>query len=192
MRLAVFTAEFPGRINTFFARDMAALVRAGVEIDVFPIYPLRARYWSAVPEYLNADVLPRNRVHHVSPLAGLRPTRTASWRRWARFVADTARVRAAAVRFGPDAIVKTEYSCLKAWSWARETSEPYDHVLAYWGNYTATAAYVFHRLLDGDDGDVPLSILLRATSISPPEAALRRQHPRRMRVQPPLSRRAIP
>jgi colanic acid/amylovoran biosynthesis glycosyltransferase len=175
MRLAVFTAEFPGRINTFFARDMAALVRAGVEIDVFPIYPLRARYWSAVPEYLNADVLPRNRVHHVSPLAGLRPTRTASWRRWARFVADTARVRAAAVRFGPDAIVKTEYSCLKAWSWARETSEPYDHVLAYWGNYTATAAYVFHRLLDGDDGDVPLSILLHAHDLYERQVFLRQK-----------------
>ena len=32
MRLAVFTAEFPGRINTFFARDLCALLRAGVEI----------------------------------------------------------------------------------------------------------------------------------------------------------------
>ena len=48
MRLAVFTAEFPGRINTFFARDMSALIRAGVEIDIFPIHPLRPEFWPAV------------------------------------------------------------------------------------------------------------------------------------------------
>jgi glycosyltransferase involved in cell wall biosynthesis len=185
MRLAVFTAEFPGRINTFFARDLCALRRAGVEIDIFPIYPLRAEHWSAVPEYLSADVLPRHRVHHVSPLEALRPKRAPWGQRW-RFVADTSRVRASALRYGPEPFVKSEYVYLKAWAWARaaaERGDRYDHVLAYWGNYAATAAYLFQRLIDrgehadgcdrGDRGDhaepgeriergVPLSIVLHA------------------------------
>jgi len=169
MRLAVFTAEFPGRINTFFARDLCALLRAGVEIDIFPIYPLRAEHWSAVPEYLNADVLPRHRVHHVSPLAALqRRRRRAPWdQRW-RFVAETSRVRASAVRFGAEPFVKSEYVYLKAWAWARaaaERGDRYDHVLAYWGNYTATAAYLFHRLIGQDHeqaADVPFSMVLHA------------------------------
>jgi colanic acid/amylovoran biosynthesis glycosyltransferase len=170
MRLAVFTAEFPGRINTFFARDLCALLRAGVEIDIFPIYPLQAEHWSAVPEYLNEDVLPRHRVHHVSPLAALRrpsapaaqPARPAPWRQRWRFVAETSRVRASALRFGPEPFVKSEYVYLKAWAWARtaaERGDRYDHVLAYWGNYAATAAYLFHRLIERD---VPFSMVLHA------------------------------
>jgi glycosyltransferase involved in cell wall biosynthesis len=179
MRLAVFTAEFPGRINTFFARDLCALRRAGVEIDIFPIYPLRAEYWSAVPEYLSPDVLPRHRVHHISPLAALQPRRAPWGKRW-RYVTETSRVRASAVRFGPEPFVKSEYVYLKAWAWARaaaERGDRYDHVLAYWGNYAATAAYLFQRLIDPldpvdpvervDPGDragraVPLSIVLHA------------------------------
>lgn len=164
MRLAVFTAEFPGRINTFFARDLCALLRAGVEIDIFPIYPLRAEYWPAVPEYLNADVLPRHRIHHVSPLAALRQRRAPWEQRW-RFVAETSRVRASAVRFGPEPFVKSEYVYLKAWAWARaaaERGDRYDHVLAYWGNYAATAAYLFQRLIGLIDRDVPFSMVLHA------------------------------
>lgn len=164
MRLAVFTAEFPGRINTFFARDLCALLRAGVEIDIFPIYPLQAEHWSAVPDYLNADVLPRHRVHHISPLAALRPRR-APWEQCWRFAAETSRVRASAVRFGPEPFVKSEYVYLKAWAWARDAMERgdrYDHVLAYWGNYAATAAYLFERLTARADRHVPFSMVLHA------------------------------
>lgn len=170
MRLAVFTAEFPGRINTFFARDLCALLRAGVEIDIFPIYPLRAEHWSAVPDYLNADVLPRHRVHHISPLAALRPRRAPWDQRW-RFVTETSRVRASALRFGPEPFVKSEYVYLKAWTWARdavERGDRYDHVLAYWGNYAATAAYLFQRLTERDNCEghgnrrVPFSMVLHA------------------------------
>ena len=65
MRLAVFTSQFPGRINTFFARDMRALLDAGTEVDVFPLYPLDRQLWAAVPDCLHAKVLPRDRVHHL-------------------------------------------------------------------------------------------------------------------------------
>jgi colanic acid/amylovoran biosynthesis glycosyltransferase len=174
MRLAVFTAEFPGRINTFFARDMCALMRAGVEIDVFPIYPLRPEFWSAVPSYLSAEVLPRNRVHHISALAGLRPSARGPWRKRLRYLADTALVRGSALRFGPEALVKSEYACLKAWCWATTAAADagYDHVLAYWGNYAATAAYLFHRLLDRA---VPFSIVLHAHDLYARQVFLRQK-----------------
>jgi glycosyltransferase involved in cell wall biosynthesis len=172
MRLAVFTAEFPGRINTFFARDLVALIRAGVEIDVYPIYPLRAQYWSAVPDYLGPDVLSRDRVHHVNPLTALGQRSRLAWRQRLQFVADTTRVRAAAVRFGPAPMVKSEYVFAKAWSWARSTTRQYDHILAYWGNYAATAAYLFHRTVDRD---VPLSILLHAHDLYSRQVFLRQK-----------------
>ena len=171
MRLAVFTAEFPGRINTFFARDMCALIRAGVEIAIFPIHPLRPQFWSAVPEYLSAEVLPRDRVHHISPLAGFRPNARAGWRKRLRYLADAATVRASALHFGPEVLIKSEYACLKAWGWAAGVQEDrFDHVLAYWGNYAATAAYLFHRQLDRD---VPLSILWHAHDLYERQAFFR-------------------
>jgi colanic acid/amylovoran biosynthesis glycosyltransferase len=182
MHLAVFTAEFPGRINTFFARDMCALIRAGVEIDIFPIHPLRPQFWSAVPAYLSADVLPRDRVHHIHPLAGFSPSTRSPWRKRLRYLADTATVRASALRFGPEVLIKSEYACLKAWGWATATAtatasandanDRYDHVLAYWGNYAATAAYLFHRLLDRE---VPLSILWHAHDLYERQAFLRQK-----------------
>jgi glycosyltransferase involved in cell wall biosynthesis len=174
MRLAVFTAEFPGRINTFFARDMSALIRAGVEIDIFPIHPLRPQFWPAVPECLSEDVLPRDRVHHISPLAGFTPNRRAPWRKRLRYLADAATVRASALHFGPEVLIKSEYACLKAWGWTTTAAmdDQFDHVLAYWGNYAATAAYVFHRQLDRE---VPLSILWHAHDLYERQAFFRQK-----------------
>ena len=48
---------------------------------------------------------------------------------------------------------------LKAWAWASLYPYSYDHVLAYWGNYAGTCAYIFHRLVGRD---VPFSIFLHA------------------------------
>jgi glycosyltransferase involved in cell wall biosynthesis len=48
----------------------------------------------------------------------------------------------------------------------------YDHVLAYWGNYAATAAYLFHRLLDRA---VPFSILLHAHDLYSRQVFLRQK-----------------
>ena len=56
MRLAVFTSKYPARVATFFERDMRALVEAGVEIDVFPIYPLDESMWRYAQPILSADV----------------------------------------------------------------------------------------------------------------------------------------
>ncbi|MGZ8455009.1 MAG: glycosyltransferase family 4 protein [Gemmatirosa sp.] len=159
MRLAVFTNQFPSRLSTFFARDMRALVDAGVELDVYALYPCDATLWSCVPALLDERVLPRERVHHLRPWNALasRPPAGSGARRFAR---DLWRATSAAARYGPAPVAKTAYAALLAWGWnARHQLRAHDHVLAYWGNHAATCAYLLHRL---GGRDVPFSMIVHA------------------------------
>jgi glycosyltransferase involved in cell wall biosynthesis len=149
MRLAVFTNQFPGRTVTFFARDMRALLEAGVAVDIFPFYPLDPTLWRYVPELLSERVLPRDRIHHLGVGAMLVPPHAETLGRMPQFLHGAVRICGAALRYGVGAAAKSAYVALKAWGWAqRHPQGSYDHVLAYWGNYAATAAYLFHRLTD--------------------------------------------
>jgi glycosyltransferase involved in cell wall biosynthesis len=159
LRLAVFTNQFPGRVSTFFARDMRGLVDAGIEIDVFPFYPLDAKLWQYVPDILNQKILPRSKVHHLTIGEFLPCTRIRSLSKLYRFLVDGVRIGAAAAGFGIDPLAKTTYVLLKAWTWAQRYGGQYDHVLAYWGNYAASCAYIFHRLAAKP---TPFSIFLHA------------------------------
>lgn len=159
MRLAVFTSKYPARVATFFERDMRGLIEAGIEIDVFPIYPLDQTMWQYSLDVLNESVLPRERVHHLGmpqALGGLRPW---SPLKVATALGDAVRVTASAVRYGPLAVAKTAYVMPKAWAWAERHPDDYDHVLAYWGNYAASCAYAFHRLTNRS---TPFSMWLHA------------------------------
>ena len=73
MRLAVFTNQYPGRVNTFFVRDLAGLAACGVEIDVFPLYPEDPSLWKYAGEGAGADANPirRERVRYGSWLPRL-------------------------------------------------------------------------------------------------------------------------
>ncbi|HET9985614.1 MAG TPA: glycosyltransferase [Longimicrobiales bacterium] len=163
MRLAVFTNQFPSRLTTFFARDMRALIEAGVMLDVFPLYPLDPALWDCVPPLLDGTVLPRARVHHLAPLAAALPARgrgAAAGRRLPGFVRDAGAITRAALRYGPGPAAKSLYAALEAWAWARRhPADAYDHVLAYWGNYSASAAYLYHRLTGAA---VPFSMFVHA------------------------------
>jgi glycosyltransferase involved in cell wall biosynthesis len=159
LRLAVFTNQYPARVNTFFVRDLRALLEAGIELEIFSIYPLDARLWAYVPEILNDTLMPRDRIHHLRLGDCLRVLHGGGKGRLHRFVRDTAALNAAAARYGPLAVAKTAYVALKAWAWAAEHSERFDHVLAYWGNYAGSCAYLFHRLANRP---VPFSLFLHA------------------------------
>lgn len=146
LRVAVFTNQFPGYVSTFFARDMRALIDAGIEVHVFTLYPREPHLWAYVPEILNERALPRDRVYHLSlgqALATLNPWRLL---RAPRFLRDVAAIAISAARFGPTVLAKSLYAALLSWAWARECTQDFDHVLAYWGNYPGTCAYLFHRL----------------------------------------------
>src|SRR2546428_10832136 len=159
LRLAVFTNRFPGKVCTFFARDMRALVEAGVEIDIFPIYPLEPDLWRYVPETLSERTQPRERDHHGSTgllLRSLGPARTNGLR---TFLRDATAITVAAARAGLGPLAKSVYVLPLGWAWARLLETRYDHVLAYWGNYAGTCAYIYHRLAAPH---VPFSLYLHA------------------------------
>lgn len=159
MRLAVFTNQFPGRVSTFFIRDMWALVQAGVELDIFPIYPLDADLWRYVPSSLCEQVMTHARVHHLGLTESLRRSgRLAACHR-SELLRDATAVLASAGRYGVGSVAKSAYVIPKALAWAQQRLGPFDHILAYWGNYAATAAYFFHRLTDPS---IPFSMFLHA------------------------------
>ncbi len=158
MRLAVFTTHYPARGATFFRRDMSALQAAGVEVEVFPIYPEDPTLWESGRDILGADAIPRASVRHI----GIgRSLRQPPWppRKAGRFVRDAVAVSASAMRLGIGPLVRSAYVMTKGWGWAARNRDRYDHVLAYWGNYAGTGAYVFHRLIERP---IPFSIWLHA------------------------------
>jgi glycosyltransferase involved in cell wall biosynthesis len=159
MRLAIFTSQFPGRVNTFFARDVRALLEAGVDVDIFPIYPLEAELWRYVPSCLGPEIFPRTKVHHISfdQILGFRKVIPSG--KYCTFLRETAAITASAARFGVESVAKSMYVFGKALAWACQFPQSYDHVLAYWGNYAATCAYLFNRLIDRP---LPFSMFLHA------------------------------
>jgi glycosyltransferase involved in cell wall biosynthesis len=159
MRLAVFTSTYPARVATFFERDMRALIDSGIDVEIFAISPLDPRLWRYGLELLSAEVLPRDRVHHLGIADCIRRARPWPPRRLARLARDAALVSASAVRHGLIPLAKSGYVVPKAWVWAHEFADRYDHVLAYWGNYAGTCAYLFHRLAGRP---IPFSIWLHA------------------------------
>lgn len=158
MRLAVFTTHYPARGATFFRRDMSALRAAGVEVEVFPIYPEDPRLWESGRDVLGTDAIPRASVHHVGIGQSLR---RPPWppRKALRLLRDSCAVGVSAARFGIGPLARSAYGMIKAWGWAARFGDRYDHVLAYWGNYAGTAAYEFHRLVNRP---IPFSIWLHA------------------------------
>ena len=159
MRLAVFTSKYPARVATFFERDMRALLEAGVTLDIFVIYPLDAGMWRYALELLSPDKLPRHRIHHLGLGESLRRARPTLASRSVICARDTVAVLPAAARYGPVPLAKTAYVLPKAWAWAAEFGDAYDHVLAYWGNYAGTCAYAFHRAVGRP---IPFSLWLHA------------------------------
>jgi glycosyltransferase involved in cell wall biosynthesis len=157
--LAVFTSKYPARVATFFERDIRALLEAGIEVDIFPGYPLDERLWRYGLDILDERVLPRDRVHHLSMRHSLRYAAPWPPKKVETFVHDATAIAASAVRFGPAPLVKSVYVLPKAWAWAEQFPNHFDHVLAYWGNFAASCAFVFHRLTNPR---VPFSIWLHA------------------------------
>jgi len=159
MRLAVFTTRYPARGAMFFRRDMSALLAAGVEVDLFPIYPLDEKLWRDDRDRLAIDAIPRDRIHNIGIAESLARLRPWPLGKVGRFTRDALAITASAARFGVTPAAKSAYVLPKAWAWARGFADRYDHILAYWGNYAGTCAYVFHRLIDRP---IPLSFWLHA------------------------------
>jgi glycosyltransferase involved in cell wall biosynthesis len=138
---------------------MRGLLEAGIEIDIFPIYPLEPALWRYVPHMLGEHVLPKTKVHHLSLVQALRSVKLWPFGKVRTFLQDTVAVSSSAASFGVEQLTKSIYVFLKAFAWAQQYHGDYDHILAYWGNYAATSAYIFHRLAHQG---IPFSMFLHA------------------------------
>ena len=159
MRLAIFTNVFPSHVNTFFARDIRALLEAKIDIDIFSFYPLDPKLWQYVPEILSEEIFPRKNVHHISLVKCLKLPKPCSFRKISKYLLDTTAITISSAKYGIIPVIKSAYTAVKAWAWAQKYANNYDHILAYWGNYSANCAYIFQRL---SDTNVPLSIFFHA------------------------------
>ncbi len=127
---------------------MRGLLEAGIDIDIFSMYPLDRRLWRFVPDILSERFLPRGKVHHISLVRDFRFAKGWTLGKLGIFLRDSTAVSVSAARSGIEPLVKSAYVLLKAWIWAKQYPSCYDQILAYWGNYAATCAYGFHRLVD--------------------------------------------
>jgi colanic acid/amylovoran biosynthesis glycosyltransferase len=159
MRLAVFTNQFPGKTCTFFARDMIALQKQGIDVEIFAFYPPDPALWRYVPDVFTEHDFPRTKIHHIKLLTSLCSLRPWPLNEFGRFVRDAAAISASALRFGVGPLAKSMYVFPKAWAWSQLEVNRYNHILAYWGNYAASTAYLVHRRLNRS---IPFSIFLHA------------------------------
>jgi glycosyltransferase involved in cell wall biosynthesis len=159
MRLAVFTNQFPGPVSTFFARDLHALHLQGIDLDVFSLYPYDPDLWAFVPEAQREFLRQRITIHHATVPTTLAAARPWLSRNFFRTWEEARPILGSAFRFGWRAMAYSTYAVLQARLWATRHSRRFDHILAYWGNFPATCAYVFQRLTDTE---TPLSVLLHA------------------------------
>lgn len=157
MKLAIFTNQFPGKVSTFFARDVAGLLAAGIDVDVFSIYPESPELWQFVPDSLSAAVLPRQKVRHLSLTDGFLQLHRAAASPAVR--SQMRRILASASRFGCMPVAKSAYVLAKACAWSQCGLPRYDHIFSYWGNYAATCADLYRTMTCPE---TPFSLLLHA------------------------------
>jgi len=133
LRLAVFTNQFPGKVNTFFARDVVSLLKEGFSVDIFPIYPINETYWKFVPVDLRNAIRNNSRTIYVSPVH-------AYWN--SKLGKNFRHVLEDSLRFGIKQFFKSLYVIRQAVLWSRLFEGQYDYMLSYWGNYAGTYAYL--------------------------------------------------
>jgi len=162
MKIAVFTNEFPSRVCTFMARDISALNKNGIEIDIFAFYPEKTEYWKYVPTIIYSERFSKRNVFYLK-LFSLRSfyyLMKSLVKRPVHVFVQCLFVNKSAIKFGFIQFLKTLYVSIKAIVWIENTSfVKYDHIMAYWGNYSGTLAYLVHEL---SFLKVPFSIFLHA------------------------------
>lgn len=159
MHLAIFTSEFPSKGQTYFMWDLRSLLDAGFEITIFPVRPIDPRQWEYLSYVFEEKHIKHLRVVYRRP--GL-PDIIKQFRKGvysASTFATMFGIDRSAIKFGIFPFLKNQVVISQALCLLDEACTQFDHVLAYWGNYAATYAYLFHKW---SELTVPFSILLHA------------------------------
>ena len=151
-RIALFTNQFPSKVNTFFTRDIIALLKNGFDVDVYPVYPINNSNWRNVPVQWRQEILDRVNIYYVSPFhfGGLSDV----------IRKDAKSILAQSISFGFMQWLKSYIVIRQAAKWHKINDVVrYDYLLSYWGNYPATYAYLCNKLLGAK---IPFSFFLHA------------------------------
>jgi glycosyltransferase involved in cell wall biosynthesis len=131
---------------------MRGLLESGIDIDIYSIYPLDPNLWDCIPDILNERVFPHSRIHHININKCLTSVNNLTVNQCFSYFKDVISILTSAIRYGFTPLAKSAYASIKAWGWAHQEEKKYDHILAYWGNYSATCAYLFQRLTNRNIG----------------------------------------
>ena len=82
---------------------MRALIEAGIEIDVYSMYPLDSGMWDYSLETLNEDALSRDKIHHLSLAQSLSKAGPFPAKRVGTYLRDVVAACASASRYGTSA-----------------------------------------------------------------------------------------
>ena len=148
-KLALISNQFPSRVSTFISRDIRALIENNIEIDVFAFYPNNSKLWEFVPSILPPEVFSKDRVHHICffCVRNLWSVLKTIFSRPKIVFCESRNILKSALRFGIMPFAKSIFVIIKALSWVQQVDfDHYDFIMAYWGNYAGTLAYVIHRL----------------------------------------------
>ncbi|HEX7361431.1 MAG TPA: glycosyltransferase family 4 protein [Bryobacteraceae bacterium] len=159
MRVALFTNKFPGLVNSFISRDIVSLLEAGVDVDLFPVYPPDHSLWRYVPESYRKRMREEVPVHHCRALDAFRGGMRGFFSSPAGVTAISRKVIGHSLRIGARQTAKSCYAISYGATASRTAASTFDLVLAYWGNYCATSALVFQML---SQRHAPFSLFLHA------------------------------
>ncbi len=159
MKIAVFTSQFPGKLSTFFVRDIKSLIDNGFEVEVFSLRPVLESLWKYVDDDLDAKTFPRDKVYYLPPLKIIKAIFKFNYIKGFKLFPELFNMTTSSLRYGLAPFFKTIYSIIQGFAFAAVIKTKYDHVLAYWGNFPASTAMIFHAL--ANEGS-PFSTYLHA------------------------------
>jgi len=152
-RIALFTNRFPSIISTFFSRDLTTLLHHGFKVDVFTTYPVQDKYWANVPSDLRNKIITETNVYFLNPVHFLWKGITT------QIIQDIRVILQQSLNFSYLHFLKSLSVIQQAFVWSHKFDGQYDYMLAYWGNYVGTYAYLANRL---SKSKVPFSFFLHA------------------------------
>ena len=137
MKIALFTNQFPGKVSTFFSRDVINLLEHGFEVDIFTIYPIKKENWAFVP------IQYRHKLQSAVTVKFLKPF-------WFKvnisiIITDIKNILRDSMGFGAVQFIKSLIAINQGLSFAEWNKTSYDSIISYWGNYASTCAYIANK-----------------------------------------------
>lgn len=144
-RILIITNEYPAKLNSFISNDITSFGEKAI-VDILPIYPIDDKLYKYLPSKINR-LIQRGRVtiikvHFVIYLIRFLYYLLANL----EFFLEVLQILKQSWKYGKNVFFKTIYALIiGTGSISYLETNSYDFVLSYWGNYSATAAYIFSK-----------------------------------------------